>query len=62
MDIWRENYTVKSIEISPGTLKLKVNEDGVHNYDILKDKSDSAEVSGFDLNLEDVIFNRKCCH
>jgi len=55
MDIWRENYTLKSVEISLGTLKLKVNEQGDHNFDILKDKNDSAEVRGFDLNLEDVV-------
>lgn len=56
MDIWRENYTVKSIEVSPGTLQLKVNEEGVNNYDILKEKEDSVEQSGVDVNLESILF------
>jgi len=56
MDIWRENYTVKSLEVSPGTLKLKVNAKGVNNYDILKEDTTNVEESGFDLNLETVEF------
>ena len=54
MDIWRENYTVHTVEVYPGTLKLKVNDEGLHNFDILKDKSDSVEAGGFNLSLEDV--------
>ena len=56
MDIWRENYTVKSIEISHGTLKMKVNEEGEINYDILHSKNDSVESKAFDLNLNSVEF------
>ena len=56
MDIWRENYTVKSLEVSPGTLKMKVNSKGVNNYDILKEDTTEIEKSGFDLNLETVEF------
>ncbi len=56
MDIWRENYTVKSLEISPGVLKLKVDDHGVNNFDILKEKQDTLEQSGFDLKLEEVEF------
>ncbi|MCH2228979.1 MAG: AsmA-like C-terminal region-containing protein [Crocinitomicaceae bacterium] len=56
MDIWREDYKVKSLEVSPGTLKLKVNEEGVNNYDIIKEKTDSIEGEGVDLNLEIVEF------
>ncbi len=52
MDIWRENYTIKKIEISPGTLKLKVNEEGVTNYDILKEPEGESE--GVDVNLESI--------
>ena len=58
MDIWRENYTVKSIEVSPGVLKLKVSEEGINNFDILKEKEDSLDESGFDLKLEEVEFDR----
>lgn len=57
MDLLSENYTVKSIDVSPGTLQLKVNEEGVNNYDILKAKEDSLESEGFDLNLESINFN-----
>lgn len=41
-DIWRENYTVKSVEVSPGTLQLKVNKEGLENYDIFKTQEDST--------------------
>ncbi|MFT6245852.1 MAG: hypothetical protein ACJAXI_002627, partial [Crocinitomicaceae bacterium] len=54
-DIWNEEYKVKSIEVSPGVLNLKVDADGNNNYDILKTPSDSTEDDGsFDLNLEKV--------
>lgn len=56
MDIWSENYTVKSIEISRGTLKMKVNEEGEINYDVLNSTSDSVESKSFDLNLKSVEF------
>ena len=55
LDLWRENYTVKSIEISPGTLQLKVNEKGENNYDIIKEKEPTTETTeGFDLNLKEI--------
>tara|TARA_R110002072_G_scaffold238939_1_gene396620 strand:+ start:5671 stop:8337 length:2667 start_codon:yes stop_codon:yes gene_type:complete len=56
MDLWRENYTVKSIEISDGTLKMKVNEEGEVNYDIFKKVNDSTETDAFEVNLEEVGF------
>ena len=56
MDIWRENYTLKSIEVSPGTLKLKVDEEGKNNFDIFTEKSDTLESTGFELRLEEVEF------
>ncbi len=56
MDIWRENYTIKSIEISPGTLKLKVNEDGINNYHILKEPEEESK--GVDVNLESINLER----
>ena len=56
MDLWRENYTVKSVEVSPGTLQLKVNSDGLSNFDILKEKEDSLEADGFEMKLESFHF------
>jgi len=56
-DIWREEYKVKSVEVSAGVLSLKVDEDGNNNYDIFKEQSDSLEEDGaFDFNLEEVSF------
>ncbi|MFK7784620.1 MAG: AsmA-like C-terminal region-containing protein [Crocinitomicaceae bacterium] len=55
-DIWRENYTVKSIEVSPGTLQLKVNGEGEENYNIVKSKEDTVEQAPVDLNLELIEF------
>ncbi|MGS7457676.1 hypothetical protein, partial [Mycobacterium tuberculosis] len=37
IDIWKENYHVKKIDIQPGTLQLKVNKKGKVNYDIFKE-------------------------
>lgn len=56
MDLWRENYTLKSIEISPGTLKLKVNEEGINNFDILAETSDTTETGEVAIKLEEVEF------
>ena len=56
MDLWRENYTLKSIEISPGTLKLKVNNQGETNFDILAEKKDTLETTELALKLEEVEF------
>jgi len=56
MDLWRENYTLKSIEISPGTLKLKVNKDGITNFDILAETADTTESSEIAIKLEEVEF------
>lgn len=53
MDIWEENYHVKSIEIEPGTIQLKVNKRGEVNYDILKPSEDTT-ATNFEMNLEDV--------
>jgi len=56
MNLWQENYTVESIEINKGTFKMKVSEDGLINYDILKEQTDSTKSEAFDLNLESVDF------
>ncbi len=57
-DIWRENYTVKSVEVSPGTLQLKVNEEGEENYNILKEQEEDTTASTpVDVNLESIELN-----
>lgn len=56
MDLWRENYTLKSIEVSPGTLKLKVNGAGISNFDILAETTDTTETSEMKIKLEEVEF------
>ncbi|MCJ8289863.1 MAG: hypothetical protein HRT58_09385 [Crocinitomicaceae bacterium] len=51
-DIWRENYTLKSVEVSTGTLQLKVNAEGLENYDIVKKQEETDDKASVDLNLE----------
>jgi hypothetical protein len=54
-DIWNEKYVVQSIEVDPGTLKMKVSPTGAINYEIFKEnKSDT--VSAFNFKLEHVHF------
>lgn len=53
-DIWRENYTVKSIEVGTGTLQLKVNKEGLENYDIIKKQEETEDKASVDLNLESI--------
>lgn len=53
IDVWNENYEVKKIQIKPGTLQLKVNEEGKDNYHIFKE-SQSSETSAFKLSLESI--------
>lgn len=53
IDIWNEDYNVKSIEVEPGTVQLKVNRKGEVNYDIFKPSEDSTTTK-FELKLEDV--------
>lgn len=54
MDIWREDYRLKQIDIHPGKLYLKVNEKGDVNYDILKEKEDTIETK-FEFDLQNVV-------
>lgn len=56
MDLWNENYTVKSLEVDKGILHLKVDSAGVNNYKILKENTDTTS-SDFALQLEHVEFN-----
>jgi len=45
---------VKSIEVSPGTLQLKVNAEGLENYDIIKSSEDTVDQTPVDVNLEKI--------
>jgi hypothetical protein len=54
MDIWNEDYNVKSIEIAPGTLQLKIDRKGRVNYDIVK-PGDNKKTSAFELTLESIL-------
>lgn len=53
IDIWNENYNVKSIDVEPGTVQLKVNKQGEVNYDIVKPTKDTTATK-FELSLEKV--------
>jgi hypothetical protein len=43
LDIWNEKYNLKAVEVSPGTIKLKINSKGINNYDILKEVKDKTQ-------------------
>lgn len=50
LDLWKENYTLKRIDVYPGTLQLKTNEKGENNFDILKESEDTTSTNfSFDL-------------
>mgnify|MGYP001502265987 CR=1 FL=1 len=56
IDVYRENYIVKSLEISEGVMKMKVNPDGHNNYDIFKEDTTKVHNNTFQLSLEMVEF------
>ena len=53
MDIWNEEYKVKSVKVYPGCLHLKVNQQGEVNYDIFKPTEDTTS-SPFKFELQKV--------
>ncbi len=55
MDVWAGKYELKKLEIRPGTIQLRVDENGRENYNILK-KSEEETASKFNLKLEKVTF------
>lgn len=55
-DVWREEYKVKTLEIHPGVLNLRVDTAGNNNYDIFKEPDDPGAESSFDMELQDVVF------
>lgn len=54
-DVWREEYKVKSLEIFPGVMNLRVNEKGENNYGILKESEESGD-EPVELALQEVNF------
>lgn len=56
MDIWNEDYTLKSIEVNPGSLSIDVDSNGVSNYDIFIAQNDSVQKEDFSMNLQHVEF------
>ena len=56
IDIYRENYNVKSLEISEGVMRMKVNSDGQNNYDIFKEDTTQVHNNTFQFSLEVVEF------
>lgn len=54
--IWKEDYTVKSIEISPGAIHIKVKPNGETNYAIFKESADTT-ATNFEFNLEKVLLD-----
>ncbi len=49
----RKEYTVDRVDIYPGTLQLKVDENGFENYNIIKPSSDTTK-SKFDVDLKKI--------
>ena len=58
IDIWNKEYQVKSITFSDGSLKFKVNENGVNNYDIYKSSSSDGDEQSFNLQLNSILFSK----
>lgn len=55
MDVWAGKYELKKLEIHPGTIQLRIDENGRENYNILKKTEEETE-SKFNLKLEKVTF------
>ena len=53
IDLWNKQYHVKAIQVSPGTLKVKINSKGQGNYNILKSDSTSKN-EDFELKLNSI--------
>ena len=57
IDVWNEVYDIQEIEVSPGTINLKINDEGLSNYDILKDSVDNQSEKELEIKLQKVNFN-----
>ncbi len=54
LDIWYEDYNVKTLEVNTGVLKLKVDSLGANNYDILKETDSESSSESFNFRLDKV--------
>lgn len=54
IDIWNEEYRLKSVNISSGTFRMRVDENGNNNYSILEAKKDSLPDQEFNVDLEQI--------
>ena len=59
MDIWREEYKVHEVEVSPGALNMKIRKDGSVNYDIFEPSKDTSAATAFKFELERIYKMRK---
>jgi len=61
IDIYKENYRLKRIDISPGTLHIKIDSAEITNYDIFLPTSDTSSTAiDFDLQritIDNVLFS-----
>jgi len=56
-DVWREEYKVKSLEIFPGVMNLRVDAKGENNYDVFKKPDEkSGKDESVDFQLKEVLF------
>jgi hypothetical protein len=53
MDIWNKNYTISSISVEDGFVRLLIDESGNNNFDILKPK-DLENTESSDLHLNSI--------
>lgn len=58
LDLWNENYEVKSVEVSPGTLKMRIDESGNTNYAIFKSAEEQGEDSDFEFKLKTLVLDK----
>ena len=54
IEVWRGNYTVKGMEIYDSETNLKINEDGLNNYTIIKKQANSGTKSTIGFALSNV--------
>jgi hypothetical protein len=53
LDIWKEEYKLKKVEVARGSLQLRIRQDGAVNYDIMK-PSEGTSSSEFEFAIEEV--------
>lgn len=54
----QKNYTIDQIDLYPGTLQIKVNEQGEGNYSIFKEKEDKGESASVDIDLKKIFIDQ----